>query len=298
MTVTQLDSPALDSLARSVVTIGRRARGLGVVIGQNLVLTNAHNIRNSQVTVGIDGDAKVGEVTGVSLDDDLAVISVETGDTPAVEWQGDISPELGAEVFGLSRRPDGGVRFTAGYVSSVAAPFRGPRGRLLTGVEHTTPLPRGSSGGPLFDAAGKLIGINTHRLDDGFYLAQPADAHMHELAGQLQRGEQAGRQRLGIAVAPSHVALRLRSAVGLSERDGVLVQAVDPDGPAGRSGVTRGDLIVAVGESAIDSVDALFAAIDTQGNAPHIDITVVRGNDETNVRVQFADDSSTQEGTA
>ena len=70
----------------------------------------------------------------------------------------------------------GGVRVTFGTVSSLGRNFRGPRGRLITdGIEHTAPLGRGSSGGPLVDPEGRLLGINTHRPGDGLYLALPAD---------------------------------------------------------------------------------------------------------------------------
>ena len=59
-------------------------------------------------------------------------------------------------------------------MSATGRSFRGPRGRLVTGgIEHTAPLARGSSGGPVVDAAGRLVGITTLRLGDGFAIAQP-----------------------------------------------------------------------------------------------------------------------------
>jgi S1-C subfamily serine protease len=66
-------------------------------------------------------------------------------------------------------------------VSAVARAFRGPGGRRIEGsVEHTAPLAPGSSGGALLDASGKLVGINTNRIGEGFYLALPADAALRD----------------------------------------------------------------------------------------------------------------------
>jgi serine protease Do len=78
--------------------------------------------------------------------------------------------------------------------------FRGPRGRRITGsVEHTAPLGRGSSGGPVVSADGRLLGTNTNRLGDGFYLAIPADAELHEVLDGL--GEE-GTLQLRWCAAP------------------------------------------------------------------------------------------------
>ena len=85
-------------------------------------------------------------------------------------------------------------------------------------------LAPGSSGGALLDTTGNLVGINTNRIGEGFYLALPADAALRERIEALGRGESPEPTRLGVAVAPAHVARRMRRAVGLPERDGVLVR--------------------------------------------------------------------------
>ena len=111
-----------------------------------------------------------------------------------------------------------GLRVSFGTVSGVGRTFRGPRGRRIAGaLEHTAPLGRGSSGGPLVDAEGRLVGINTHRLGEGFYLALPAGAALKTRVDALARGESASRVQLGVGLAPSHVARRLRRSVGLPD---------------------------------------------------------------------------------
>ncbi len=149
-------------------------------------------------------------------------------------------------VFALANPGGRGLRVTFGFVSGIERTFRGPRGQRITGsLEHTAPLLPGSSGGPVLTAAGQLLGINTNRLGDGFYLAIPADEALRGRADALARGESAQSPRLGVAIAPNHVARRLRRAVGLPETDGLLIRDVEEDSPAARAGLAQGDLIVA-----------------------------------------------------
>jgi S1-C subfamily serine protease len=169
-------------------------------------------------------------------------------------------------------------------VSAVARAFRGPGGRRIEGsVEHTAPLAPGSSGGALLDASGKLVGINTNRIGEGFYLALPADAALRDRIDALGRGESPKRQRLGVAVAPSYIARRMRRSVGLPERDGVLVTGVEDGGPAAAAGIQAGDLIVELGGRAVTDTDALqeaLAAVEFP-----VEVKLVRGTDERTVQV-------------
>ena len=118
-------------------------------------------------------------------------------------------------------------RVTLGAVAAVAGGFRGPRSRPIPGAcEPPAPLARGASGGRVVTATGALLGINTHRLGEGFYLAMPADTTLRERIDQLASGQAPRHRQLGVALAAPHVARRLRAAVGLPERDGLLVQQV------------------------------------------------------------------------
>jgi serine protease Do len=278
----------------SVVGLGRGwGLGSGVVIADGQVLTAAHNLRREEATVVLpDGTRETAEVAGVDPDLGLAVLSVATGDAPAVTWQPADEPGIGTAVVALANPGGRGLRATLGFVSAEPRSFRGPRGRRVRGaIEHTAPLPRGSSGGPLVDPAGNLLGINSIRLDGGLILAAPANAAARERVLLLARGEAPVAHRLGVAVAPPRAARRMRRAVGLPERDGLLVRAVEEGGPADRAGIERGDLIVAAGGNAIDGVDALYSVLD--GLPPSggvLELTVVRGTEERAVSASFAAD--------
>ena len=272
----------------SVVGVsGARSAGSGVVIGPGRVLTNAHNLRRGTVTVTFaDGRAAEGRAAGVDIDGDIAVLEVETGDTSALQWadqNGGV--RIGDPVFALANPGGRGLRVTFGMVSGTERSFRGPRGRRISGsIEHTAPLLPGSSGGPVVDGEGRLVGINTNRLGEGFYLALPADSTLQARVESLGRGEAPRTRRLGIAVAPAHVARGMRRAVGLDEIDGLLVRAIEDDGPADRAGIKEGDLIVAAGDRSIASADDLFDALANPSEGP-LELKLVRGTEERTVTV-------------
>jgi serine protease DegQ len=143
----------------------------------------------------------------------------------------------------------------------------------------------GSSGGPLVSVDGELLGINTNRLGSGFYLAIPADAALRTRVEALGRGEVAQRRHLGVGLAPAHVARRLRRAVGLSERDGLLVREVEDDSAAARAGVAEGDLIVAAGGRDVTSADDLFDVLGSLAADAALELTLRRGDEERKVTV-------------
>jgi serine protease Do len=275
-----------EHLDAATVAVGRDRRGSGVVVAPGQVLTCAHNLRDRTTEITFaDGRQVQGTVLGVDADGDLAVLEVDTAEVTPAEW----APAAdatgpGQAVFGVARAER--LRVTFGLVSGTGRTFRGPRGRRIGGsIEHTAPLARGSTGGPLADAEGRVLAINTLRLGDRFALAQPADAAFQALVARLAAGEAPTRRRLGVALAPAHVARRLRRSVGLPERDGLLVRGVEDGSPAHAAGIEAGDLLVAVGGTALTSADDLFAALESADAT--LRLTVVRGNEEREVEVRF-----------
>jgi serine protease Do len=288
--LTAATARVLTAAGGAVVRIGRaEGRGAGIVVAPGSVVTSAHNLRGEEVTVTFsDGRAVTGTVKGVDSDGDLAVIAVDTGNVAPISWS-DTAPALGAPVLALALPAGGGgVRVTFGTISSVGRSFRGPRGRLITdGVEHTAPIGRGSSGGPLVDLDGRLLAINTHRPGDGLYLALPVTEARRGRVDALARGESPTRRRLGVGLAPPHVARRLRAAVGLPARDGVLIRDVAEGGPGAAAGLVRGDLIVAAAGQPVGSIDDLLGAVDGVGEEGTLLLRVVRATEEVDVTVRF-----------
>ena len=275
----------------SVAGIGQRwGIGSGIVLGDGRVLTNAHNVRGSHATVTFaDGRTAEGNVTGHDVDGDLAVIEADTGQVPALPWATAV-PAIGTPVFALANPGGRGLRVTFGTVSGIDRSFRGPRGVRITGsLEHTAPLLPGSSGGPVLDAQGQLLGINTNRLGEGFYLAIPADEELRRRVDALARGESVRTPQLGITITPGHVARRLRRAVGLPDTEGLLIRGVAEDSPAARAGLASGDLIVAAAGQPVRTVDDLSGALQAAGET--IELNVLRGTDERSIQVALGQTS-------
>lgn len=278
-----------EAVGPAVVGVGRhRAGGSGVVVGRDRLLTNAHNAGPEGVRVSFgDGRVEESEVIGVDVDGDLVLLSAPTGDAPVAEWGSGDPPGVGSPVVALSNPGGRGLRATLGFVSSTGRPFPGPRGRRIEGsVEHTAPLPPGSSGSPLLDLSGRIVGINTHRLGEGFYLAMPATAALQARVGALAAGQSPRGRRLGVGLAPVPVARRLRRAVGLPDAEGLLVRLVEEGSPAEAAGLGVGDLLVAAAGRPLVVVEDLHAVLDRcEGEA--LDIRVLRGTEERTVVVHF-----------
>ncbi len=281
-TVVTLVATLAERVGPAVVGLGRGwSAGSGVVVAPNRILTVAHAVGGEETAVSFADGRRV-DARVLAVDGDLAVLDAVTGDVPAVPLGGP-HPGLGGPVVALADPGGRGLRATLGFVSTAPRSVRGPRGRRLEGVvEHTAPLPRGSSGGPLVDAEGRLVGLNAVRQSGGLILAVPADPVRVEA---LARGEAPQRVQLGVALAPPRAARKLRGAVGLPERDGLLVRGVRDPSPAAAAGIQRGDLLVAAGETALTDVDALQGVLGALAPGAELALTLVRGVDEQTVTV-------------
>jgi serine protease Do len=284
---------ALDDIASTIASVAAKAgpsvvavnrHGSGFVVAPGHVVTNAHNVRGESLVTFADGRREKATPAGVDIDGDLAVLAVDTGEVPALEWATD-GQALGNVVVALANPRGRGLRATFGTVSATDRGFRGPRGRHIRGsLEHTAALARGSSGGPVLDGEARVIGVNTNRLQEGFYQALSATPELVTRIEALSKGETPKRRRLGTALAPPHVTKRLRAAAGLGEVDGLLVRAVEDDSPAAKAGLRQGDVLVSAGGRNLDSAEALYDALDGEGD---LEFTIVRASEELTVTVSF-----------
>ena len=236
-----------------MVGLGRGwGRGSGVVVAPNRVLTNAHVLRGPDVGVAVGGQLVHGRAVAADPKADLAIIAADTGAAEPLGFAA-APARLGDLVFALADPGGRGLRVTHGHVA--AEPRRA--------IEHTAPLPRGASGGPLLDAEGLLLGLNTVRADGGFILAVPVTRARAEA---LARGQLPQRAQLGVAVSR-----------------GLTVRAVADAGPAAIAGVAPGDRLVAVDDRPLRSLDDLLDALERE--PAHLVLTVSRGDEQRDIDV-------------
>ena len=247
-----------------------------------------HSIAKPPVEVVFaDGRSAPATVAGVDRRHGIALLDAETGDAAPARWSDGV-PQIGDAVFAAANPGGSGLRVTEGRVSSGPLTVRGRHGRAVEGVvEHTAPLPRGSGGGPLVDETGAVLGLNVLRADPGFLLALPTAVVRPAVDRLLSGREDSGH--LGVALVPARASRRMRAAVGLPPRDGLLVREVEEASPAERAGVRAGDLLVGLGDSDLHGVQDVFTALDAAGDS--FSLRIVRGIDELELTVELGVDA-------
>jgi S1-C subfamily serine protease len=276
----------------AVIGLRSGARGgSGVIVAPGIAVTLARNVRQDELTVRVGESDHAARVTGRDPTVDLAVLMLEGPDLPEpIAWAVGEDVTIGSEVYALADPAGRGLRVTPGTVSRAPSGLRGPSGRLIEGViEHTAPLPRGARGGPLVDADGRILGLNAIRQDGGLIVAWPAAA-LRDRAATLASGRATAPPRLGVALVSARQARRLRAAVGLEPINGLLVQAVEPGSPADRAGIARGDVIVAIDDTAVSDPDPLYAALDAATDSD-LALRIVRGSQDLVLTARLGDES-------
>ncbi len=227
----------------------QQVRGLGsgfIVKSDGIVLTNAHVVDGAtevkvKLTDGRELDAKV---TGVDKPTDVAVLKVEAENLPTVKIGDPGRSQVGDQVLAIGSPFGFEASATAGIISakSRALPNEGYVPFLQTDVAVNP----GNSGGPLFNAAGEVIGINSQIYSSsggyqGLSFAIPIDVAMN-VQGQLLASGKVSRGRLGVMIQDVNQALA--NSFGLPKPEGALVSNVEKGGPADKAGLQAGDVIL------------------------------------------------------
>ncbi len=245
------------------------ANGSGVLVSPDgLALTNSHVVHGS---MGIeaeldDGRTVLADLLGEDPATDLALLRLsgqaaypfaELADSNALRV-GDFAIAVGAP-FGLART------VTVGIVSALGRSLDSHvAGRRIEGVIQTdAPLNPGNSGGPLLDAAGKVIGINTAIFfpAQGLCFAVPSNTASFVIGEVLAHGR-VRRAYLGVAIEEVLLPARLARENGLRAARAVAVRTVEPGSPADRAGVQAGDIVFALAGTPVESVADLHRLLD------------------------------------
>jgi S1-C subfamily serine protease len=261
---------------------GGEGAGTGFVIAADgVIVTNAHVVDGAaDIEVAFsDGTTMTADVVGGDTGADLAVLDVEADGLPVVELGDSNAVQVGDEVIAIGNALalEGGLSVTRGIISGPPREIGTEIGTVLESVLQTdAAINRGNSGGPLVDAQGRVIGINTA-------IADPSIA-----------------QNVGFAIPISHAlpiiedlrAGRVPAFLGVvtdDSDDGVVVVSVTDGSPAADAGIEEGDVLVSIGGDEIDEAGDVPAAIRSHRPGDEVEVVVERDGERVTVNATLAE---------
>lgn len=250
---------AVDAAAPSLVRVqtGRRVAS-GLVWGEGLVITVARAVsrRHRPVVVLPDGTSQEAEIVGRDPSLDLALLRVPTEGLVA-PVRAEAAPRVGHLVLALGR-PGGAPRASLGMVGAVGGAWTTPDGGQVDAFwDVDGALPGGFSGGPLVDAHGAVLGVNTSGILRGG-ATLPAATIDRAVAALLEHGDRSPGF-LGVLFQPAKLGEEQAAVAG--QPGALLITGLKPGGPAATAGLLVGDLLLAVDEHAIAGWDDLAQAL-------------------------------------
>ena len=262
---------------------GRERRGSGsgfFFTPDGLLLTNSHVVHGArEIRVITQEDERfAADIVGDDPDSDLAVIRVSTRGAPHVRFGQSAKLKMGQIAIAIGNPLGFDHTVTAGVVSALGRTLRASTGRLIDDVIQTdAALNPGNSGGPLVNARGEVIGVNTAIIPgaQGICFATASDSAQWVL-GQLLAHGRVKRGWLGVAGANAPLARRIARHHGIENASGVRVRSIERGSPASAAGIESGDLIVSFDSEIITGVDRLQQTLNAERIGRSCEVVVLR----------------------
>ncbi|WP_166430514.1 S1C family serine protease [Polymorphobacter arshaanensis] len=256
--------------------------GLGsgfIVDAKGIVVTNNHVVGDAQtVTVQLsDGRELSGRVLGRDKQTDLAVVQIEgSGDFTPVAWGDSDHTRVGDPIFAVGSPFGLGSTVTSGIISARGREIgAGPYDDFL---QVDAAINSGNSGGPLFDASGRVIGVNTAIFSPsggnvGIGFAIPAQM-AHRVVEQIVANGHVARGRIGVALQA--VTPDIARAIGAPDTKGALIAQVDPNGTAAQAELQSGDIVRSFGGQPVDDSRDLARLVADAKAGTTVRVAIVR----------------------
>lgn len=267
--------------------------GSGVIVSQDgYILTNAHVVENGkgeEVRVLLSSDEeKEAKVLWSDATLDLAIIKVDAENLPAIQLGDSDQVKVGDKAIAIGNPLGLSLQstLTSGYISGMNRSITLRDGNVMDGLFQTdAAINSGNSGGALLNADGQLIGINTAKPEsaDGIGFAIPINTARPIVEKVIETG---GYDPLYIGITGMNVQMALQyGATNLPTETGVLVRQVYDNSPAKKAGLVTDDIIVALGETKIESMNGLKTALLKYKEGDTVDVTYYHGAEKKTVKV-------------
>jgi S1-C subfamily serine protease len=279
------------SVARVEARRGNAASGI-VWTAEGHILTADHALeREEDITVGL-GDGRSLAATLVARDPgtDLALLKVDAADlTPAPRAE-DGQVRVGHLALAIGRPGPAGVMASMGVVSALGGAWRTARGGQLDGFVRTDAmLYPGFSGGPLVDASGRVMAINSWTLSQGAGLAIPAGTAVRVAQALLSGGVK--RAYLGVGAQTVRLPSSVRSQLEDGPEHGLMLITVEQDGPAEKAGLLIGDVLLAMDGHALADTEDLLGLLTSDRAGQPATVRLVRGGEVRELAVRVGERS-------
>jgi serine protease DegQ len=282
---------AVETISASVVRIeARRGNGSSGVIwtSDGHIVAADHTVeREDDIPVGLgDGRNLTAKLVARDPGSDLALLKIDTTDLQAAARADDSAQRVGHLVLAVGRPGPAGVMASLGIVSALGGQWRTSRGSQIERFVRTdATLYPGFSGGPLIDSAGRVVGINSWTLSQGAGLAIPVGI----VAGIVEQLTSGGVRRAYLGVGTQSVGLpaTLRSQIEGNPETGLMLIAVEADGPAERAGLLIGDILLSLDGKHLNDTDDLLQALHGNRVGTSGTFKLVRGGEIREMNVEF-----------
>jgi len=273
---------AVETAGKSTVTVDARGRlpATGVIwSADGEILTADHVVqRDENINVTLpDGATHTAKLLGRDPASDLALLKIEASGLTVPTWA---EVKVGHLALALGRADD--LQAALSNVVSIGGPVKGGFRHLEAYIQTDVTMFPGFSGGPLVDASGRVVGINSSALARGASVAVPVAA-ARKVADSLRQHGRIKRGYLGVSTQPVPLAEAVAQLAG--QKSGLMVIGVEKGSPAEKGGLLQGDVLIGLAGERLTSVETLHLALGPSTVGQTVAVRLVRGGQVVELKV-------------
>lgn len=269
------------------VNAGRRFSPSGIHWRNGIIVTSDESLHNSEeITVTLSGGKTVAaKLLGRDSSTDVAVFQIDNPDIPVASIGDATSLKVGHLVLGMALSREGDIKAAMGTISVASGAWKSMSGGNIDRfIRPDITLYPGFAGGPLVDANGDVVGMNTSGRR-GTALTIPSST-VNRVVDQLVAKGRIARGYLGVGMQPVRLPKNLQATLNLTGDGGVIVVNVEPNAPAEQAGILLGDILITFDGARVQDTSEVLAYLN-QGQSVNkaVSVQVIRGGELVNLTV-------------